>query len=141
MAYYTGYVRTPSGVLKMFQILVGLVIVISLMKFNYDRQDMSYTFRLDAVLMAMTAFTFVLVSCVLLLCALLDGPMHGCSVTYRLLNVFALFAYLLATTGFLASEFRYGEDWHFSLAIGMLCVGNTVAYGGNTFLAYKTLLD
>ncbi|KAH9374199.1 uncharacterized protein LOC144177789 [Haemaphysalis longicornis] len=141
MAYYTGYIRTPSGVLKMFQILVGLVLVISLMKYNYDQHDMSYTFRLDTVLMAMTAFTFLLVSAVLLLCAMLDGPMHGFSVIYRMLNVFAVFCYLLCTTGYLASELRYGADWHFGLSTGLLCIGNTLAYSGNTFLAYKTLMD
>lgn len=102
---------------------------------------MSYRFRLDSVLMTMTAFTFCVVSTVLLLCALLDGPTHGFSITYRLLNVFSVFTYLVSTIGYLASELRYGADWHFALTSGLMCVGNVIAYGGDTFLAYMTLVE
>ncbi|KAL1439636.1 hypothetical protein MTO96_031894 [Rhipicephalus appendiculatus] len=134
--YFTGFVRSPGGLLKMIQILIGLVLMLILMGGHYDVSTGLYRLRIDAFLMTMTVFTFVLTSALLLMCTIMGSTELPNSVLYRINYLLATIAYFPFTVGFIFEEYMHG-DIKQTIAGGVLSITNSLIYMFNLCVSYE----
>ncbi|XP_037525970.1 uncharacterized protein LOC119403091 isoform X1 [Rhipicephalus sanguineus] len=134
--YFTGFVRSPGGLLKMIQILIGLVLMLILMGGHYDVSTGLYRLRIDAFLMTMTVFTFVLTSALLLMCTIMGSTELPNSVLYRINYLLATITYFPFTVGFIFEEYMHG-DIKQTIAGGVLSITNSLIYMFNLCVSYE----
>ncbi|KAH6945655.1 hypothetical protein HPB50_009550 [Hyalomma asiaticum] len=104
MCTIMGSTELPNSVL-----LIGLVLMLILMGGHYDVSTGLYRLRIDAFLMTMTVFTFVLTSALLLMCTIMGSTELPNSVLYRINYLLATITYFPFTVGFIFEEYMHGD--------------------------------
>lgn len=120
----------------MIQILIGLVLMLILMGGHYDVSTGLYRLRIDAFLMTMTVFTFVLTSALLLMCTIMGSTELPNSVLYRINYLLATITYFPFTVGFIFEEYMHG-DIKQTIAGGVLSITNSLIYMFNLCVSYE----
>lgn len=120
----------------MIQILIGLVLMLILMGGHYDVSTGLYRLRIDAFLMTMTVFTFVLTSALLLMCTIMGSTELPNSVLYRINYLLATITYFPFTVGFIFEEYMHG-DVKQTIAGGVLSITNSLIYMFNLCVSYE----
>lgn len=134
--YYLGYLRTSGGQLKMFQVIVGLILMMYLMGIHFDRNHDWYVLRMDVLIMLMGAFTVVFSSSFILLTILLGSTEVPFSLLYRLLYLSLTIVMLPGTAAFLKEEFNHASFRRIVMSSStsiVFCIGILI----NFLLAYK----
>nr|XP_037282379.1 uncharacterized protein LOC119175577 isoform X1 [Rhipicephalus microplus] len=107
-----------------------------LMGGHYDISTGLYRLRIDAFLMTMTVFTFVLTSALLLMCTIMGSTELPNSVLYRINYLLATITYFPFTVGFIYEEYMHG-DIKQTIAGGVLSITNSLIYMFNLCVSYE----
>ncbi|KAH7956954.1 uncharacterized protein LOC119389684 [Rhipicephalus sanguineus] len=134
MACYCEYVLTASGILKLFQMVVGAGIVFLLSEGRLDA-NCYLSMRLDALILFIASIVFFFNALLILVCVLVGALEIPGSTMYRMNYFMATFIHVPTSIAYLCIETRVGVYVQGSIA-GALGILNSLMFLANAVMAY-----